>query len=364
MRAPLAAAALIFCASDGVAAQIAEHNPLERMLRETPHVRIVPGYTLLPGRPDERALAARVYWKYANSAPRLSVSLLGDIVSAGRDVYSRSGLEAGISAHARVLHLTGTGTVAVGAGAGPSQVFSVAVSAGVPAVDVAFRTTWLREDTTASASFVVPQPAPRIEHGYTDGEMRGRVRAGAARLLLTGGVRFGKLRGGPPQWLWGEAAHPISRRFSIVAAGGTRPRRPELAQHGGSFALLGIRLETGAESAPPPVVAPPDAGLGTQVIPLARNRYLLQLRLPGARRVELTGDVTNWTPVAMRAVPGVRHSWELVLEAAPGMYAINIRTDGNDWIVPPGLVAVPDRFGGTAGLLTLPEMKEDDDEAR
>jgi hypothetical protein len=332
------------------------------MLRETPRVHIVPGYTLVRGS-DERTLAARVHWSPAHSAPRLSVSLLGDIVSAGRDLYSRSGLEAGVSADARVLRLTGTGTVAVGAGAGPSQIFSVAVSAGVPAVDVAFRTTWLRADTTATTPFAEPRPAPQIEHGYTDGELRGRVRAGPIQLLLTGGMRFGELRGGPAQWLWGEAARPLSRRFSIVASGGTRPQRPELGQHGGSFALLGIRLETAGESPPPPMEAPAYAD-GTHVRALARNRYLLQLRLAGAQRVEVMGEVTDWTPVPMHAVPGVRDTWELVLEAAPGVYAVNIRRDGNGWIVPPGLVGVPDRFGGTAGMLTLPEiMEEDHDEA-
>ena len=76
------------------------------------------------------------------------------------------------------------------------------------------------------------------------------------------------------------------------------------------------------------------------------------------------GDVTDWTAVPMRTTPRVSDSWELVLQAAPGIYAINIRTDGSDWKVPPGLVAVPDRFGGTAGMLTLPAIEEGIHEAR
>ncbi len=69
--------------------------------------------------------------------------------------------------------------------------------------------------------------------------------------------------------------------------------------------------------------------------------------------VELKGDLTDWQPVRMqpsRRDPGV---WEVVIAVAPGLYHVNLRIDGGEWIVPPGLATVPDGFGGDTGLLAL-----------
>src|SRR5690606_596889 len=113
---------------------------------------------------------------------------------------------------------------------------------------------------------------------------------------------------------------------------------------------------------PVPVPMPDRTAEMPSVEVLEAGRYRVRLRVPGARRVELKGDITDWTIVAL-----VRSEWadvwEITVHKPAGVYHINIRKDDGEWIVPPGLVAVPDRFGGSTGMLTLPPIKEVDDEA-
>lgn len=362
MTERLLAVALILCVAEPARAQLDTwRSPLNQLLREPPRVVIVPGYTATVGGVDERALAARVQWPSTDSTAGVALTLLGDIVSAGSHLYSRSGLEAriGIDIAGR-LPLIGTATVAAGTGAGPSQVLGIVVSTGVPAASLEFRTTWLREPAADEDLPGAGEPVSSdMKHGYMDGELRGNVSMRSAVLGVTTGMRFGEHGDGPGQWAWGEAELPIRGRFSLIASGGVRPHRPELAQRGGGFALLGVRLEVGAGAAQPPVAAAPrndDAGL--RVTALALNRYSVSVFLPGARQVEMIGDVTDWRPRQLTSIPTTPGRWEILLERPAGIYYINVRADGGEWIVPPTLAAVPDRFGGSVGMLILPPFEE------
>jgi hypothetical protein len=79
---------------------------------------------------------------------------------------------------------------------------------------------------------------------------------------------------------------------------------------------------------------------------------LVELRVPGARTVELSGDFTGWRPVAMRAVGPDR--WEATVRLAPGTHHCNVRIDGDAWVAPPGTTVVDDGFDGRVGLLVAP----------
>jgi hypothetical protein len=41
------------------------------------------------------------------------------------------------------------------------------------------------------------------------------------------------------------------------------------------------------------------------------------------------------------------------LPLKPGKYQMNLRIDGGNWLVPPGLLSMSDEFGGTVGLLVI-----------
>jgi 1,4-alpha-glucan branching enzyme len=76
------------------------------------------------------------------------------------------------------------------------------------------------------------------------------------------------------------------------------------------------------------------------------------VRAPGATRVEVTGDFSNWEPVALsRAETG---EWSAVLQLTRGTYRFNVRIDDGPWIVPAGVSRLEDEFGGDVGLLRVP----------
>jgi 1,4-alpha-glucan branching enzyme len=84
---------------------------------------------------------------------------------------------------------------------------------------------------------------------------------------------------------------------------------------------------------------------------LGGSRYELTVVAPNARRVEISGDFTNWKPVALRRAADGR--WTATLDLAVGTHRMNARVDGGGWIVPPGLTTMSDDFAGEVGLLVI-----------
>lgn len=77
----------------------------------------------------------------------------------------------------------------------------------------------------------------------------------------------------------------------------------------------------------------------------------LELWSPGAESLELRGDVTGWSTVALRRGPG--GWWRLPVAIPPGVHQLQICTDGGPWGAPPGLPIEPASFGGRAGVLVV-----------
>lgn len=338
----------------------------DRLFEEHPRLVVRPMAALLGDGTHEQRLNARATWPAADTAPDFALHLFAGL-AAGRDAYSRSGLRFDIGRGLGPARLTGGATVAAGFGNGPSQAVSLRIGGGLPALRLEVRTTWLHGGPSASIRTLdsgALQLRPGEDYGgrYTDGEVDARHRLGTVALRLTAGQRFGGETRGTRQWLFGEAHIPVWHRFGIVVAGGVRPERVDLAQRGGRFAQLGLRMDIRSASKDPEPVRPPEARpAAPAVVPLEPDVYLVRLHVPGARRVELKGDLTDWDVVALRRSaqdPGV---WEATFHKPAGVYHVNIRVDGGEWAVPPGLVAVPDRFGGSAGVLNLPPTEEEND---
>jgi len=77
----------------------------------------------------------------------------------------------------------------------------------------------------------------------------------------------------------------------------------------------------------------------------------LKVNAPGARSVEVAGDFTNWSPVALESANA--ELWTVTLPIKQGKYQMNLRLDGGKWLVPPGLLPMLDEFGGSVGLLVV-----------
>ena len=88
-----------------------------------------------------------------------------------------------------------------------------------------------------------------------------------------------------------------------------------------------------------------------RALPGAGGQVQLEVQAPAARSVEVSGDFTSWRPVSLSRAAGGR--WVVSLPMVSGTHQINIRVNGDRWLVPPGLPPITDEFGGSVGLLVV-----------
>ncbi len=165
-------------------------------------------------------------------------------------------------------------------------------------------------------------------------------------------------------WANVSAVFWVTSRVGVVGAGGSYPVDPTQGFPGGRFISLSVRM-TGAHSpaqAPAAPTAPespprdltPDAGsaaIGFVASRTDSGRVTLRVNAPGARVVEINGDFTNWTPLQL--APAEAGWWSTTVTIVPGKYQMNVRVNGGQWVVPPGVLAMVDEFGGVVGLLVV-----------
>lgn len=161
-------------------------------------------------------------------------------------------------------------------------------------------------------------------------------------------------------WASASAVVWMTPRIGLVVAGGNYPVDPTQGFPGGRFASLSLRLtgqrrpSRGAVDSAPSVSLPANAGsaaVGFVAQRGAGDAVTVRVNAPGASAVEINGDFTNWTPVKLAAVGDGWWTWTLPLKS--GKYQMNLRVNGGEWTVPPGLLSMIDEFGGTVGLLVI-----------
>jgi hypothetical protein len=154
--------------------------------------------------------------------------------------------------------------------------------------------------------------------------------------------------------LWGTISglYVLTPRIVLLAGAGSQPGEPGSAWERRSVATLGVRVLGPPEPAhrPPPEIRPGAADFRLE--PRRDGRYTVSLRVPYARTVEISGDFTDWKPVALSRAGLDR--WEAVVAIVPGTYYVNVRVNGDRWMAPPGVPEVEDEFNGTVGLLVVP----------
>jgi hypothetical protein len=184
-------------------------------------------------------------------------------------------------------------------------------------------------------------------------EVEARLGWARGRVALDAVMGARPRTAGLPGAVWGEGSGVVgvAAGLAVVARAGHAP--PTAAAVGGAqrFVALGLRVSPAAlwRPAAPPAVRPVASRFAVQ--PLGEGAYVVRVRVPGARTVELSGDFTGWRPVAMRQVS--LDTWELVARIAPGPHRCNVRIDGDAWTPPPGTTAVDDDFNGRVGLIVV-----------
>jgi hypothetical protein len=200
---------------------------------------------------------------------------------------------------------------------------------------------------------------------YLDGQLslswtRDRVDFGA--LIGTRlGDQLTSLGGTARSWGNLTAVAWMTPRLALVASGGTYPIDPTQGFPGGRFVSVSIRVATrrarqpASSSTQQAQVESSEEGLPVVTAFAAERSHpgwvTLRVNAPLAKRVEVSGDFTNWTPVPLeRTSDG---SWSATFPIDRGKYQMNLRLDGGKWLVPPGLLSMLDEFGGSVGLLII-----------
>jgi hypothetical protein len=195
---------------------------------------------------------------------------------------------------------------------------------------------------------------------YTDVTTLVRWSGHWLELSAGGGVRGGDDIGTATRWGDITATAWLSRRVALVAGHGAYPF--DLAQRapGGRYSALSLRVATrpprladalarNVRSPMPTTVRPVVAAFETR-----RNRdgtVRFRVRAPGASRVEIAGDFTDWETVSLVRARG--ETWEGNIPLSRGTHRFNVRVDGGTWGVPPGVGTTDDDFGGVVGLLVV-----------
>jgi 1,4-alpha-glucan branching enzyme len=77
----------------------------------------------------------------------------------------------------------------------------------------------------------------------------------------------------------------------------------------------------------------------------------LRVRAPGARRVEVMGDFTDWEAVELSPAGEL---FERAIPITSGTHRLLLRIDGGEWIPAANTPGVDDDLGGRVGLLVVP----------
>jgi len=156
----------------------------------------------------------------------------------------------------------------------------------------------------------------------------------------------------------------VMRRIRDRAAGA--PERSAVARIGGwllgkrrvSFALRPVYVAAAAVllvaaglqwdmSAP---FGDPAAKASVDESPAVFVRF--EIDAPDARRVELAGSFSNWSPDVSLAPVGDGR-WVAFVPLRPGVHDYAFRVDGERWVVDPAAPRVADGFGGFNSRLSL-----------
>ena len=183
---------------------------------------------------------------------------------------------------------------------------------------------------------------------YPEGNVALTLTRGALDLTVYGGVR-----GSPygdatldERWAGTTAAYWLTRNAALVLSGGRYSSDVLQNLPGGEFVSVGVRL-TPRRARPIPFSATAPIVYTSE----QATRGGISFEVEGATRVEIAGDWNGW--VSQRLTRDASGRWTVPPGLAPGVYRFNLRVDGERWIVPDGVPAVDDGFGGRVGLLIV-----------
>jgi hypothetical protein len=178
-----------------------------------------------------------------------------------------------------------------------------------------------------------------------------RWQFGRVEIAAVGGMVLGRV-GIPRRWAQATVNVRATRQLQVMAAFGQRPNSSLVFEpFAGSRTMLGVRLTPFAPRMPVMTREAPVRVHKWTTRAVQEGRTAVRVRCPNAMRVELTGDFTDWTPIALTALGG--GWWGCEMEIAPGLHQVQVRVDAGAWQAPPGLPTTQGAFAGMAGVLVV-----------
>jgi len=168
-------------------------------------------------------------------------------------------------------------------------------------------------------------------------------------LESVGGVTLSLVRE-PKRWAQATMAYAVAPSLAAFATFGSRDPELYLIEPAETpRATCGVRLsQWRSATLETPLVARAQA-TRWRVRRVGTDSWSFEVRAPGARMVELTGDFTLWEPIQLQHEGGDR--WEATVMLEPGVHQVNLRVDGGAWMPPPGAPTRADGYGGTTGVV-------------
>jgi hypothetical protein len=175
----------------------------------------------------------------------------------------------------------------------------------------------------------------------------------------TAGYRVGdplpSLRGTGTTWGSAAATLWLKPRVGLVASAGSYPVDLLQGFPGGRFLSLSVRWRPSEPMGIPQSIQEDGPRSDVRAFGIERvagETRRVRVLAPGASRVEIAGDFTQWDALAL--TPETGGWWTAILPISSGKHEVNVRVDGGGWRVPPGLVVVEDEFGGSSGMVLVP----------
>lgn len=315
-------------------------SPAAQWLTPSLYLGASGGVSILPG----SVWAGQARADLWAAVPRVGVGRAPFAVSANAAANTRSdGAAAGAAVviGERVWVLGGGGR-ALGAGVSTGVIEG---SPGITALRLRARTWWQAGSIQPSLSI---ESTGLRDGWYTDVTGSATVDRGRIVASVWAGARVGPVYGSIGV---GSVAiqYFVTASVALEGAAGSYLDDPFQGLPRAGFATVGVRLHR----TPRPLGAPP--AIAPRLAPLIAQRrgdsVVVRFRMDGAQGVAIAGDWNAWQPAPLRPLGG--EIWEGAFVLSPGSYYFSLLVDGTEWVVPGGVVAVPDGMGGRVAVLTV-----------
>jgi hypothetical protein len=145
----------------------------------------------------------------------------------------------------------------------------------------------------------------------------------------------------------------VTPHIGVAGAVGRQLSDPMRGTARARYATVALRFSAERHRAERRPAAPmvPAGEASLVAVPGGNGTATIRVHAPGARQVEIMGDLTGWEP---KQLDRRGDRWECRLTAASGAHHVLVRIDGGTWMPPLNLPRIDDEFGGRVGLMIVP----------